>query len=193
MPLCNQVEYAKRKGLSTGRINRLVKQGVFDEALRNIGRRKKPFIDSDVADAILDSKLQPSGPLDNEEKPELDISRVKQKGKVSEEERKEVIKAGKGGTLSYSDARTMHERYRAVLKKLQFEEKSGKLVSTEGVQRQAFTLGRQVRDAVLNVSDRIAPILATVKEEREIKRILDKELNSALEALSGGQNGSSSC
>lgn len=187
MPLCNQVEYAKRRGLSTGRVNRLVRQGVFAEALRNIGGRKKPFIDSDVADAILESKLQPPGPLADKEKPEIDISRVKHKKKLPEEERKKVIKAGESNKLSYSDARTAHERYRAALKKLQFEEKTGKLVSAEDVQKQAFSLARQVRDAILVIPDRISSVLAAVSDEREIKKILDKELNLALGALSGTQ------
>jgi len=59
----------------------------------------------------------------------------------------------------------------------------GLLVAREEVQKIAFDSARIVRDALKAVPDRIAPVLASEDDQNEIRRILNLELDAALNGL----------
>ena len=60
------------------------------------------------------------------------------------------------------------------------------LVPTADVKREAFTLGRQIRDNVMGIPDRVAPLLAAAQDSREVHRLLSDELRTALRTLADG-------
>ena len=80
----------------------------------------------------------------------------------------------------YSTARTAREHYMARLAKLEYEEKSGKLVDVEKVKKQAFELARITRDAILNIPDRISAELVGITDQATMHSVLTKELTNAL-------------
>src|SRR5207237_3332293 len=57
---------------------------------------------------------------------------------------------------SYAASRAAREAYLARLAKLDFEERSGKLVDADQVRAQIYGLGRRLRDAFLSMPDRLA-------------------------------------
>jgi len=75
------------------------------------------------------------------------------------------------------------EEFRAKLVELEYEERVGALVRKSDVEKEAFRVGRLVRDAVLNVPSRLAGILAAESDQRKVHDLLEKELRQALEAL----------
>lgn len=77
------------------------------------------------------------------------------------------------------------EHYRAELARLEFEQAINKLVNREHVEAEGFRIGRQVRDAILNVPARLAGILAAETDQRRVHDLLETELRQALEALAG--------
>lgn len=81
-------------------------------------------------------------------------------------------------------SRQISEAYKAKLTRLDFEEKSGKLVPIEKVKDDYFKLARTVRDAILNIPDRIAPELAHETDTARIHMKLTQELHDALLSLS---------
>lgn len=86
--------------------------------------------------------------------------------------------------VSYARSRAIREAYQAQLAKLEFEERSGRLVSVEAVKIEAFKTHRRVRDAILNIPDRCAPQLATMTDAVEIHAYLLSEITQALRQLS---------
>ena len=84
----------------------------------------------------------------------------------------------------YQTARALHETYRARTARLEFERLSGMLVPADDVRSQAFTAARRVRDSILALPDRLAPVLAAITDPAEIHRALAAELRQALEELS---------
>jgi hypothetical protein len=68
--------------------------------------------------------------------------------------------------------------------KLEFERESGKLVDADAVRAQIFALGRRVRDTLLGVPDRLAPILAGETDPAVIHRLLTDEIERGLSELS---------
>lgn len=85
--------------------------------------------------------------------------------------------------LNFNAARAAHETYKARRAKLEFEQLAGKLVNAEDVRRRWFTAGRRVRDSIMTVADRVAPIVTGMNDSSEVHRIIANELRTALEEL----------
>ncbi|MGE5646149.1 MAG: hypothetical protein ACM336_10195 [Acidobacteriota bacterium] len=66
------------------------------------------------------------------------------------------------------------------LAKIEYEERVGSLVSKDEVQVAAFNLGRQARDAMLNIPGRLAAQLAAEMDEAKCYEFLDNEIRKAL-------------
>ena len=102
----------------------------------------------------------------------------------------EAVSSGTGS--SYQQSRAIKEAYEARLKKLEFETKSGKLIPISEVQIEAFNAARIVRDRLLNIPDRVIPIIAGKTDIHEMKETLRKELLKSLENLADLFHGSQS-
>lgn len=84
----------------------------------------------------------------------------------------------------YLKARLKFEENRARILELEREEKEQSLIPVEEVKKTLFTKGRVVRDALLNVPDRVSAELASISDERQIHKILMREITACLEELS---------
>jgi hypothetical protein len=93
---------------------------------------------------------------------------------------------GGAGPLDYARARAVRENYLARLAKIDFEERSGKLVSRDEVQVAAFNKFRTFRDGMLNVSDRVAAMLAAESDPAKVHAILTAEIRKALLEFADG-------
>lgn len=85
--------------------------------------------------------------------------------------------------MTYAEARAQHERFKARLAQLELEQREGTLVEAEGVKREAFRVARVVRDALLNLPDRVAGELAAETNQFKVHQRLTQELRRALEDL----------
>lgn len=68
----------------------------------------------------------------------------------------------------------------ARLAKIEFEERTEKLVSRDEVQVAAFNRFRQFRDCMLNIPDRLAALLAAEGDPRQVHELLATEIRKAL-------------
>lgn len=110
--------------------------------------------------------------------------------KVTEPEQREVKESplaaasGPASASGFAKAKAVRETFQAKLAQLEFEERSGKLISTEKVRIAQFTQGQLIREAVLNMPDRIAAQLAA-ELGREVsahvvRTVMDTELRNIL-------------
>lgn len=88
-----------------------------------------------------------------------------------------------GETMTYAEARAQHERFKARLAELELETRESKLVNADDVKRESFKAARQVRDAMLNIPDRVAGELAAESNQFKVHQRLVKEIRRALEEL----------
>ena len=79
--------------------------------------------------------------------------------------------------------RAEYERLRVRKMEMELRQKEGRLVEVEAVQRVAAERGRQVRDAILGIPDRIASILAAETDSAVVNQTLAEELRQALDQL----------
>jgi uncharacterized membrane protein YheB (UPF0754 family) len=73
---------------------------------------------------------------------------------------------------------------RAAREKLKLAKEEGLLVSVQDVLDEAFIVARATRDALLNIPNRITPIVAAETNENKVRDILTRELHDALENFS---------
>jgi len=73
--------------------------------------------------------------------------------------------------LGYSEALRVKENYLALLRKLEYEEKSGSLIDVASVERVVFEMFRSARDAWLGWPTKIAPHVAQALGIDEIDRV----------------------
>ena len=91
--------------------------------------------------------------------------------------------SGQLAGLNYAQARAARELYAARIARLDFEERNGKLVSVDQMKVEIFRKARQVRDRMLAIPGRVAARLAAETDARAIRKVLNKEIRKALEAL----------
>ena len=85
---------------------------------------------------------------------------------------------------SYAQSRAIREAYLARLAKLEFEEKSAKLVDVEEMARAIGNMIVRTRDGLLSIPSRVCAILAAETDERQVYLILDEEIRQTLTNLS---------
>lgn len=88
------------------------------------------------------------------------------------------------GIPDYAKSRAIREAYAARLAKLEFDEKSGRLVSIDEVKAEQFRIARALRDRLLQLPAKVAPeIVALVVEDPDVvavEQMLETELRELL-------------
>ena len=84
------------------------------------------------------------------------------------------------------ESRGRKEHYQAELAKLQVSQQRKELVSAEDVKREAFAMGRSIRDGMMNIPDRLAAQVAAISDPREVHRVMSEEIRVALRMLADG-------
>lgn len=90
------------------------------------------------------------------------------------------------GVPKLNVSKAVKAAYEAKLAELEFKKQIGSRVPIEDVKKEAFALGRAIRDNIMSIPDRVAPKLAATTDTREVHRLLTEELRIALRVLADG-------
>lgn len=91
-------------------------------------------------------------------------------------------RSGRGA--GYAQARAAREVFQAKLAKLEYEQKSGRLVDVEAVRREVFAKAREARDALQNARARLVPLLAAETDAARIDELLAAEFRRVSDEMS---------
>ena len=86
---------------------------------------------------------------------------------------------------NYSSSRAIREAFMANLARLDYQKRTGALVSAEEVKTAAFNTARKARDLLLALPDRLAPVLAGLDDPLECHRVMTEEIRRVCDELSG--------
>jgi phage terminase Nu1 subunit (DNA packaging protein) len=96
--------------------------------------------------------------------------------------RQEELEGGEAGSTGYLKVKTANEYYRAKMAELVWRKRSGELLDAKKVRGEMFSLGRTVRDQMLNIPGRLAPVLAPSPEKiEEYRRKIEEYIREGLE------------
>ena len=162
--------YAKHRGVSLA----AVLKAISEERIKASVRRKGPGYQIDVAQADVEWQQNTDS---GQGAPAHAKNRQDQHDTAGDSEPED------GEPITYAQARAQHERFKARLAQLELEQREGKLVEADAVKRESFRTARLVRDALLNLPDRIAAELANETNQFKVHQRLVSEIRRALEDL----------
>jgi transcriptional regulator with XRE-family HTH domain len=88
-------------------------------------------------------------------------------------------------TRSFARARADKEHYLALTARREYEQLIGRLVEADSVRAGAAEAGAILRGLLENLADRLAPVVAPVADEDEVRRLIDDEVEAVLNQLAG--------
>lgn len=174
MSLLSFRQYAKHRGVSPEAVSKAVESG----RISTINQDGKRLIDPERADAEWAANTQSM-----KRHVPTKAEKAERKTAPSESQDDPALSKVLQGP-SYAQSRAIREAYAARLAKIEYEERTQKLVAVDSVKVEAFKVGRTIRDAILNIPDRISNELAGYGDDpAKIHERLTQELILALEEL----------
>ncbi len=155
--------YAIHRKVSGAMVTKYLQNGMIPSA-KQVGR--KWYIDPEKADQELNNALGRSGET---------LTKIKPKDYIDQSQ--------KSPMPSLAANRAIKEMYAARLQKLEFEERSKKLVPFDELKLKLSKLHLQVRDNLRTIPDRISPIIAAETDSAKIHSIISSEIRECLEGL----------
>ena len=173
--------YAQHRGVSHTAVAKAIKAG-------RISKEPDGTIDPAKADTQWERNTLPSQSLDTR------ASKLTQKvatpavsTPVSSREAQASLET-RAAAPDYQTSRAIREAYAARLAKLEFEERTGKLLNADEVKVKHFNLARLLRDRIQQIPRKVAPqIVAAVvvqPDQRVVEDLLMEAIREALEELS---------
>jgi hypothetical protein len=167
----NLLQYAKDRGVEYTQLSKWAGQGRFSsDAVRKEGRKwivaDAQELDRQVAAAKAPDRGGRGGA------PAIDQALVQQQNQAA-------------AIPSFAQSRAIREAYAARLTRLEFDQRSAKLVDKAELKMRLAKLHMSVRDALRTIPDRVAPIVAAETDQAKIHAMLLKEIGQALEGLNG--------
>ena len=170
-------EFAAIKGCAKGTVTAAIKSRIADAVVEKDGKR---WLDRDLALQLWNRNTKAthnakvSKPDSIEPLPPRDARELRQQvAGLPDDEIPEL-----------NESRARREHYQAELAKLEVDLKRKELVPAVEVQKEAFALGRSVREALANLADRLSYQLAGETDPARIHAVLTDEHRSALVELS---------
>ena len=170
--LVSQAEYARQRGVSRQYIGQMVAKGV----IRLQGRK----VDPAQADAALAAVREPARP----ERRATPKAEAVPKPIVQSPELPTLPQGGDLPTLLLK-TRIKSEVEKAKLLEIKARVEAGKYVDADEVKVAAFNNARVVRDALMNIPERLAAVLAAETDASRVHAMLTSEIRAALEDLAG--------
>jgi hypothetical protein len=194
MNLQSVQDYARSRKKSRAGIYKAIREGRLREAVKqNEGGKLR--LDVDLADVELARNSDPSMVRDPDAiRAGIDATRDPTAGPLFQDEAaasqappappKDGENADQSASASLAGSRAAIAAYDARLKRLDLEERIGRLISADQMRVELFRANRMVRDALLAVPDRVASVLAAEKSPNRVRELLTKEITIALRNLS---------
>ena len=151
-------EFAREMKTSPTAISRLIKNGVLAPASKKNKKLKRYEINLELGRELFNSyssnRLQVV---------EDDVSNTAQ-------------------SINLSKSKKIH--FDALTAELDYRERLKELVETKQVEKEAFEAAKIVRDKLLQIPDRLAPVITGQKKESYVFKKIENEINRVLKLLS---------
>jgi len=168
-------EFAAIKGCAKGSVTAATKSRIAAAVVEKDGKR---WLDRDLALELWDRNTKATH-----------NAKIRQGDSIEElpanpRELKRAIDALPDDAIpELNESRARREHYQAELAKLQVAQQRKELVPADEVKKEAFQIGRSIREALSNLADRLSHQLAGETDPAVIHQLLSDEHRDALLAL----------
>ncbi len=108
--------------------------------------------------------------------------------KIIEDNRKAHLNTSNQTNLSYTEARTRNEHYKAKITELEYKKLKGELVSVQDVVDTSTKIVSVTKTRLLSIPGKLAPQLVELKSAKKIHNIIRNEIIVALNELAKLKN-----
>jgi len=165
----NLLGYAKDRGVEYTQLSKWAGQGRFSSDALRKEKRSWVVVDPQKLDRqVAAAKAPDRGGRGGA--PAIDQALVQQQNQAA-------------AIPSFAQSRAIREAYAARLTRLEFDQRSARLVDKAELKMRLAKLHMGVRDALRTIPDRVAPIVAAETDQAKIHAMLLKEIGQALEGL----------
>lgn len=176
--LASPKEYAALRGVSVAAISKAAKDGRLKNSIQRGKNNRLEKIDVIIANQEWEANTDHSKVRFHNRQP---IEAIPPIPSAPEPENLELPL--EPVVPSSRDARYNHDLYKSKIAKLDYDERIGRLVSADTVKDEAFKVARTLRDALMNIPDRIATEVAGMIDAHAIHKRLSDELRMALKVV----------
>lgn len=180
-------ELARRLGVSRMAVTYARQQGRLDSAVVDPNAKRPKYRWPDVKQAWADNadaRFHPKVTTDDRPPPPP-TPKPKQEPAAPVADRPPPDEPG---LPARAKSQQIEAIYKARLVKLEYEEKTGRVISADRVRAERFRAGRALRDAILNIPTRVAHSLAAELglevDPLQVHSVMDKELRELLSEVS---------
>lgn len=185
MTLVRKSDYAKSRGVTPAAVTTAIKTGRIRAAV--VTKNGKELIDFDKANELWDRNTLKQPPTVQQQaraKPAASVAAIPT---PTDQQLQALIQGLPEDQIpELNESRARREHYLAEKARLEAMRGREELVPASDVKAEAFALARSVRDGMLRVPDRLAPLLAATTDARETHRLLTEEIRVALRGLADG-------
>ena len=181
-------EYARHAGISHTSVRKALASG-------RISQDADGTIDPDKADIAYASNTNPG--QRNTARPPPQAATVNQPVNQPSPQRSPVpaikpttnrvadntVDQSTSGVPNYHMSRAIREAYNAKTARISYEKLAGTVLNAADVDRDAYAIGRRIRDKLEGIPGRLSAILAEETAARNIERIIAKSIRECLEEL----------
>lgn len=183
--LVRKGEFAKAKGVTPAAVTHAIRSGRLNGAV--VTQNGRELIDLDQGMALWDERTL----RNNNAKVGPAVERAAPAAGPADRPTAEQVRAYLEGLPEdaipdLNESRARREHYQAEQAKMAALQGRGELVPAAEVRREAFALARAVRDALMGLPDRVAPMLAATADAAQCHRLLSEEIRVALRGLADG-------
>jgi hypothetical protein len=168
-------EFAAIKGCAKGTVTAASKARIAAAVVEKDGKR---WLDRDLAIELWDKNTRATH---NSKVRQADL--IVPPPRDAAELKKRVQGLPDDAIPDLNESRARREHYQAELAKLQVTQQRGELVPADEVKKEAFKVGRGVREALANLADRLSHQLAGETDPTVIHQVLTQEHRAALVEL----------
>lgn len=187
--LVRKGEFAKAKGVTPAAVTHAIRSGRLNGAV--VTQNGRELIDLDQGMALWDERTLRNnnakvGPAVERAAPAAAPAAGPADRPTAEQVRAYLEGLPEDAIPDLNESRARREHYQAEQAKLAALQGRGELVPAAEVRREAFALARAVRDALMGLPDRVAPLLAATADAAQCHRLLSEEIRVALRGLADG-------
>jgi hypothetical protein len=182
MALVRKAEFARMRGVSPAAVTHAIKSGRIAAAV--VTRDGRELLDFEQAAELWERNTLQQPPRTAAGPAAPSAGPVRQ---VRDDDLADFIRGLPEDQIpQLNESRARREHYQAEKARLEALQGRGELVPAADVRAEAFACARGVRDALLGLADRLAPMLAATTDARECHRLLTEEHRVALRGLADG-------
>lgn len=112
-------------------------------------------------------------------------------GETPEDAAERIVLQEGRAPYAHAEATRIKENYLALLRQLEFDQKSGAVVPIDAVVAGVVEQYAKVRNKLLNIPTRVAPRAAVLRSAEEVRALIEAEVNLVLQELTLDGDGDS--